>query len=352
MGRITNLRDLIGVVKDKASQSKLALVSKPNTLSLRLAVLRVTAHSPNAPPDDRYLSSLLSLGDSSRAIASTLICALMDRLHRTGDSTVALKCLLTIHHVIKRGPFILQDQLSIFPAAGGRNYLKLSAFRDGATAATWILSAWVRFYARYLETLLFASRVSGYFLCSSSCAAAKDKQIEKLTSLMNSDLIGDVNSLIGLMEEMCKAPDSLLLEGNKLLYEVVGLLSNDYLSLTNELLPRLGELKERLGRLSFADSVELACDLKRLEDCKERLSGLFTVAKPSVQNLWSLVQNLRERIEMLKVCREGRLLTFGTPESKSARFDDHRVSKFCNSVRFSSGKYDEINKFALVVVEP
>ena len=146
MGRITILRDLIGIIKDKASQSKAALVSNPKTLSLHLALLRATTHDPFTSPDPRHLAALLSFGHSSRATASTAIEALMDRLQTTRDASVAIKCLITVHHIIKRGSFILQDQLSVFPFTGGRNYLKLSNFRDNTTPLTWELSSLVRWY--------------------------------------------------------------------------------------------------------------------------------------------------------------------------------------------------------------
>ncbi|CAN4114859.1 unnamed protein product [Withania somnifera] len=339
------LRDLIGAIKDKASQSKATLLSKPSSLSLHLAVLRATTHAPSSsPPHDHHVSALLTLGDGSRATASSLIILLMDRLHRTGDSTVALKCLFIIHQIIKRGPFILQDQLSVFPVSGGRNYLKLSSFHDGATSATWTLSAWVRFYSRYLETHLFTSRTLGYFLCSAQ------KQHEKISCLLNADLIRDVDSLIQFMEELFNLPDSLLPEGNKLLYEVISIMSKDYLSMVNELLLRLSEFKERLSCLSFVDSVELGFILKRLQGCKERLSVLFSVKKPSVELLWSLVSELIEKMDDLKVDKASRrkLLTFGK-SSESARFGN-RVLKFGDSVQFSSGRY-EMNNLPLMVVE-
>ncbi|KAK2998233.1 hypothetical protein RJ639_022722 [Escallonia herrerae] len=348
MGRINRLRDLIGVVKDKLSLSRVALLSKPNTLSLHLAVLRATTHSPSTPPDDHHLATLLSLGDASRATASALIESLMDRLHRTGDASVALKCLLTIHHIIRRGPFILQDQLSIFPASGGRNHLKLSAFHDGGTAATWALSTWVRWYGRYLETLLSASRTLGFFLTSSSCTVEREKVEETISSIMNSDLIRDVDSLIGVIEEMCKAPDSILLEGNKLLYEILGLMGGDYLSAVNEVLLRLGEFKERLSCLSFGGSVELACCLKRLEDCKDRLLVLFTIKKPSIELLWGITGELVDGVAMVKMYGEGggKLVSLGRRErlSESSRFGD-RILKSSDSVQFSSGRF-ELNRLS------
>ncbi|KAL2504525.1 putative clathrin assembly protein [Abeliophyllum distichum] len=268
MGRITTIRDIIGVIKDKASLSKAALLSKSNvSLSLRLAILRATTHAPPAPPDDHHLSAILSHGNSSRVTASAVITALMDRLNSTSNCYVALKCLIIIHHIIKRGPFILQDQLSVFPAAGGHNYLKLSAFRDGATAETWALSAWVRW---------------------------------------------EVDSMIGLIEETCKAPDPTPLEGNILLNEVMGLLANDYLSAVNEILLRL------------------------------EWGVLFAIKKPSIDMLWGLAEELKDEIGVLKVYKEGgRSLSLGRREksSESARLG-HRVLKSADCVQFQSGRFD------------
>ncbi|PIN08447.1 hypothetical protein CDL12_18976 [Handroanthus impetiginosus] len=341
MGRITSLRDLLGLIKDKASISKAALLSKPEAISIRLAVLRATTHSPPIPPDDHRLTALLLLGHSSRATASLIVTALMDRLHRTTNCVVALKCLLIIHHIIKRGPFILQDQLSIFPASGGYNYLKLSAFRDGATAATWALSSWVRWYARYLETLLGTSRVLGYFLCSSSCGVLKENQEQRISSFLNVDLVKDIDSVVVQIEEICKAPDSLVVEDDMLVKEIMGLVLNDYLSSVNGILLRLGELNERLSCLSFSDSVEIMCVLKRLSDCRERLSVLYVVKKPSTEMMWGSVQELKDRVEMLKVYKEGgKLLSLWTHEkaSESARFERQVLGR-SDSVQFHSGRF-------------
>lgn len=328
------MRDLIGIVKDKLSLSKLALVSKPHTLSLHLAVLRTTSHSSSTPPHDHHLATLLSLGDSSRATASILIHSLINRLHRTTDSYVALKCLLTIHHIIKRGPFILKDQLSVHPSTGGRNNLKLSDFRDGASATTWVLSAWVRWYARYLETILSTSKILGVFICSSSCSVVeREKQQDSISSFLNSDLIRDFGWLVGVVEEICKVPDNLLVERDRMLHGVMELLANDYLSTVNEILLRLGEFKERLDLLSFNDSVELASALDRLTSCKETTLRIFCNRKPSVEILWEMVDELNNGIGMVHLRKLGRR----DSGSESARFVD-RVVKTSDYMRFSSGR--------------
>ncbi|KAA8530796.1 hypothetical protein F0562_005580 [Nyssa sinensis] len=340
MERKTKFRDLIGVIKDKASLSKAAIISKPKTLSLYLAVLRATTHSPSTPPDDTHLTKLLSLGHSSRATASALVESLMDRLHRTGNSFVALKCLLTIHHIIKRGSFILQDQLSVFPATGGRNYLKLSAFRDDANATTWAFSVWVRWYGRYLETLLSTSRVLGFFLCSSSSTVEKEKRDESIPSFVNVDLIRDVDSVVAVIEEICKVPDSFHINGNKLLDEIMGLLGGDYLSAVGEISLRLSEFNERLSCLSFGESVELISALKRLEDSKERLMGLFSIKKASTETLWDSTRELKDRVGMVQVHTDGgqlQLVNVGRREmtSESARLGEG-VLKSGDSIVFSS----------------
>ncbi|KZV53766.1 clathrin assembly protein-like [Dorcoceras hygrometricum] len=334
MGKIYTLRNLIRILKDKASLSKAAIISNPSAATLHQAVLRATTHAPPSAYDDVHFNSLLVLGDSSRATASAIITALMDRLHRTRNSTVALKCLLMIHHIIKRGPFILQDQLSIFPAKGGYNYLKLSAFRDGATAATWVLSAWVRWYARYLETLLCTCRVLGYFLCSSSNSMVKEIQEQRIPSFMNLDLIKDMDSLVQLLEEICKVPDSLLPEGDRLIEEIIKLLSDDFLSTANEILLRIEELKQRLNCLKFGESVELICCLKRSQDCESRLSELYRMKKASIDAMWASIQELREAIGTVR--EDGRMLSLGMCES--ARFGD-RVFRLSDSVHFPSGRF-------------
>lgn len=180
----------------------------------------------------------------------------------------------------------------------------------------------------------------------------KNKLQEKMSSFLNVFLIKDVDSLIGLLEEFCKLPYNLIIEGNKLMNEIMGLLHKDYISIVNEVVIRLSELKTRLSQLSFGESVELMCGFKRLEDCKEKLAALFTVRKPSIELLWRSINELKKDIVELKVYQNGGrlgLLTWGGKEklSESARFGG-RVTKPFDSVQFSSARFD-MNKYYLMV---
>ncbi|KAI3704355.1 hypothetical protein L1987_74573 [Smallanthus sonchifolius] len=324
------MRELIGIVKDKVSLSKLALITNPNNLSLHVAVLRTTSHTPS-PPTTHHLTTLLTLGDSSRATASIIIHSLFTRLHRTTNSNVALKSLFTIHHVIKRGPFILKDQLSVFTSTNGRNNFKLSGFRDGASAATWMLSAWVRWYACYVETVVSMSKTVGFVVCSlNSSLIEKEKQRDLISSYTNFDLIKDFASLVSVITEICKVPDNLLVEKNTLLHCILELLTDDYLSMVNEIFLRVIEFKERVDLLNFDESAEFGSALDRLTSCKEK-SGLFSSRKPSVETLWEVVEELRNEIGMGNIRELGRKVSW----SESARFGE-RVVRTSDALKFSS----------------
>ncbi|KAK9163888.1 hypothetical protein Syun_004790 [Stephania yunnanensis] len=336
MGQQRLRRYIVGTIKDKASLSKAALFNTSSSpSSLQVAVIRATTHHPSSPPHQNHISAVLSYGFASRATASLCIHALMDRLHTTRDASVALKCLITVHNIIKRGSFILQDQLSVCPNYGGKNYLNLSNFKDNSTPHSWALSFWVRWYARVLESIVYASRVLGVFFASAAAAAAAS--VERISGVLNGDLLRELDALVGVMEEISWAPDSSSLWEKKLATEAVWLAGGDYCSAQNEIGARLQELGERFVQLSVADTVELSCALKRIEDCKERLVSMFANKKGSSEaaggsSMWGLAGEMKRKIDKRELCGDGRLVVRlgmcrGVQGTESARFGDERVKR-------------------------
>ncbi|XP_058096957.1 putative clathrin assembly protein At4g40080 [Magnolia sinica] len=337
------LKNLLGALKDRASQSKAALLSGPNTSSPHLAVLRATTHDPSSPPREKHVSVLLSFGHGSRLTASCCVEAIMDRLHGTGSSSVALKCLIAIHNIVRRGTFILQDQLSIYPSAGGRNYLNLSNFRDDSSPEAWQVCLWVRWYARVLEQILFSSRILGSFLSSSLFSSFDDgfkETKEEVSALPNGHLLKEFDALVGVVEEICKVPEYAHVRENRVVAEVIRLVGEDNLMAQREILVRAMEMRERLSCLVFSDSVELVCVLKRLENCKEKLLFLSSNEKMKGGDaLLDLVGEMKERIGAVEKCGERRLVRKGKV-SESARLDSRVVVKSSDLVRFSSGRME------------
>ncbi|KAL5705448.1 hypothetical protein ACHQM5_023749 [Ranunculus cassubicifolius] len=325
------LKHLIGIVKDKASISKTVLISKPNTTILLITVLRATTHDPSIPPNQKHIDTLLAYGhNSSRNTAATCIEGLMDRLHKTHNAFVAFKCLITIHHILKKGSFILQDQLS-----RGSNYLNLSSFHDNSTTESLNMSFWIKWYARVLESVLLTSRSLGFFLSSS----LTKKNDNRVSNLLDQDLLKELDILIRLIEEICKAPDIMNAEGRKLIHESISLVDEDKSSVQSEIMIRVNELKERVNTVSFVDSVELVSLLTRYESCREKLSTLFLQRLNSVgERLWVLVEELREKIGETKP-----RLEWKAEFSESPRFGDG-ILRRNESVGVASGKLNMVRR--------
>lgn len=130
-----------------------------------------------------------------------------------------------------------------------------------------------------------------------------DKEAEILTSLLNSDLLREMEALVGMVEEICYAPESLHFQKNNLVYEVVKLVSEDYRLSQYHIMIRLNEFGDRIERLSCSELGELSCGLVRLEASRERLSLLFANRKRNVV-FWDLVSQTKMKIVKERQGRE------------------------------------------------
>ncbi|KAK1288532.1 putative clathrin assembly protein [Acorus calamus] len=259
MGR---LRSILGCIN-----STTAATTSPS--SPHLAVLRATRHRPTTtPPTPDSISALLIFGLSSRPVAAACVSSLLSRLTSSSSASVSLKSLLSLHHLLRRGSFILLDQISAATSPSRRNLLNLSSFRDASSAESWVLSDWVRWYARLVETLVSSSKTLGFFISSTS---VRDSDVaDRVTSMLTCDVLTETESLVGIVEEVGNSPEMEIVGENELVAEVVRMAEEDREVAEAEILIRLEEVKERLGFMSFGDSVELGGLLKRLESLPVR----------------------------------------------------------------------------------
>ena len=100
--------------------------------------------------------------------------------------------------------------------------------------------------------------------------------------------------MASLLEHICAQPESdLSLNGNRLVEESRGLVGQDYLLVVNEVSVRVTEFGERQSCLSFVDSVELICALRRLENCKETLPLSFNLVKMDLsESFWNMIREI------------------------------------------------------------
>lgn len=239
----------------------------------------------------------------------------MDRLHGTQSAFVALKCLLTLHNIIAKGSFILNDQLAFYPSFGGHNFLNLSMFSDNSDLVMWEFSSWVRWYAGVVEQNLMVSRAIGYYLNSSK----KDKE-EKALALLDSDLAVEIEVLVEFVVRICDAPNSLDLQRNNLVYEVVRAAGEDYRSVQREILARVKEVGDRVGSVEGVNSDELTQlidALERLEGCKGKLMLLF-LNRTRNDGFWDTVRETKAMLVETKKKKEEKSLVRFVGRDESA----------------------------------
>ncbi|KAL9312696.1 hypothetical protein ACSQ67_018148 [Phaseolus vulgaris] len=306
MAQQKRFKTLTQNLKDKASVIAAVLSPKRHASSVRVHVLRATTHALTAPPSEETIAAVLAVGQGSDRNPRACIDAIMDRLHHTRSAAVALKCLFTLHNVVVKGPFTLKDQLSCYPSYGGHNFLNLSTFRNDSDVESVELSSWVRWYAGVLEQSLTVSRVLGYYLNASRESQESKKII--LSNASNADLLYKVEALVGFVEQISHVPDSLHLQRNELVYEVVRLVGDDYRSVQVEILLRVEELLERMVDFDVGELNELVGYLGRLEETQEKLVLLFVNRKRN-NGFWDLVQKTKVKGMAKKREIEGKWLT-------------------------------------------
>lgn len=340
MGR--KLRGLVGALKDTASFAAAAAATLSPSSAAQMAVLRATPHQPaDEPPRLRHIRAILSFGHGSRISAASAAGALADRLRSTRDPAVAIKCLLALHHVLARGAFILRDQLPIAllrHPTSGRNPLALSAFPLGSSATSFALASCVRWYGRLLELLISASLLLAPFYPNPNPDDDRvTALLDRVTALLDRDLISELDLLVEIVEEMGRTPEMAAVEGNNLVSEAVRLVEADRLAAEHEIEIRVRELRERTTSLGFADSVELVCVLRRLEETRHRPWD----RKPTIGDwFWAGVRHLAERAEASALREEEEKGRFRRDKvSESARIGGRVADQSTQPVRFGSSRW-------------
>ncbi|KAL2536611.1 putative clathrin assembly protein [Forsythia ovata] len=293
---MARVREFKGILKDKASLFKANLSTNRTMSSVNVTVLRATTHSATSPPSEHRLTAVLSLGHRSSIMADACTESIMNRLHKTHSPYVALKCLFILHNIISKGSITLENQL---PSAGGYNFLNLSEFDNKSNVEKREISLWVRWYAGILELNLMASRVLSYFSSSSPSVFFDRKR----------DLLKEMNALVGFIEGICEVPESLHLQRNDLLHELMILVGEDYRATQYQIMQRLSSDKDfadQIGNLNSKDSSELIACLKRLENCRKRLTEIFGNRKRH-DAFWELISQRKKELEKMNGNR-GRLL--------------------------------------------
>lgn len=173
------------------------------------------------------------------------------------------------------------------------------------------LSFWVRWYAVVLERFLTVSRVLGYYLNNNNNNNENVQERKSLVSVAsNADNLYKLEALVGFVEEISHVPESLHLQRNELVYEVVRLVGENYRCVQGEIILRVEEIGNRMDE--NVDDVgqlnELVGYLKRLEESREKLMLLFVNRKKN-NGFWELVEKTKVQGMAKRKDIEGKWLT-------------------------------------------
>ncbi|MCO5582823.1 hypothetical protein L7F22_036723 [Adiantum nelumboides] len=265
------LQEFMGLVKDQVSLGR-AMAKAGQFSQIDLAVLRATGHEEHAV-EKETMKAVLDVGGGSRMRVSHCVCFIMDRLNKTRSWIVAIKCLLLIHKCLHEGGFMFQDQLSIHPCRGGHNYLNLSKFRDTSSAFAWATSAWVRWYAEFIEQWIQTSRSIGTFLDSKE--EEKSLHTERLVTLASPQLVKEMINLEEFLHEAAGWEAEDFVTEHVLVKEALSLITATTRKAYREVKSRFEEVIERTSMLVQTEALALLNVCERLSEDSMSLLQLF-----------------------------------------------------------------------------
>ncbi|KAK9080831.1 hypothetical protein SSX86_000589 [Deinandra increscens subsp. villosa] len=309
MSRLRKLKNCHSVFKDKTKIIKAKLsITNHTTSAIQIAVLRATTRSARSPPPDHLISALVSFSHTARHSALACNVTIINRLHHhhQPNAYVALKSLITLHHLIVSGSFVHNEQLELafrykVSSATRFDFLNLSRFVDDTDSQSREFSLWAQWYARVLENNVSTTTILGCYMSLSK--AEIEKKREKLKLSLYADLFKEIESMVSTVEEISKAPRLSHCRKNDIIYEVIKLVGEDYRKIQYHTTSRLIELSDRAKNLSTGELNGLTRCLERLEKCEAGLTELFANRMRN-EPFWKLQTELKTKLVRLKEEKE------------------------------------------------
>ncbi|CAN8277559.1 unnamed protein product [Cochlearia groenlandica] len=290
MGKFTTLS---GILKDEALLMKLNVVHlcySKNSKTIHLAISKATNHTSQNPPHEEYVTFLQSTIDT--CYGPETVIAILQRLRLTTDVSVAAKCFILIHKMIKfENGYKGDDNIShrdLIYNQGGSN-LKLSDLNVNSSRFTKVLFPWVQWYKQYLDCYLSNAEVLGVTPNLQEKSEDNTIEIQRVSSYTTDCIYKQIDFLVYLFEHISGKPETPTLKLNKIVVEIIDLIILDYFSVMRLIKIRLEELNERLTKTDKLISI-----LERIENCKDGLDEFAWRRKYLVEDFWCLVMKLKD----------------------------------------------------------
>ncbi|KAH6827172.1 ENTH/ANTH/VHS superfamily protein [Perilla frutescens var. hirtella] len=148
----SKIRKVIEAVKDQTSIGLAKVVGSSSISDLEVAIVKATRHGEN-PPNQCYVSEILSLTSYSHTMVQACVAVIARRLNRTKNWVVALKSLMLVQRLLSKGGSAFEHEI-FFTMRRGTRFLNMCDFRDSSSRNACDYGAFIRAYGLYLDELL------------------------------------------------------------------------------------------------------------------------------------------------------------------------------------------------------
>ncbi|KAJ4881338.1 putative clathrin assembly protein [Raphanus sativus] len=267
-GSQSSLRRYLGAIKDTTTVS----LAKVNSgyKELDIAIVKATNHVER-PSKERYIRAIFMAISATRPRADVAYCihALARRLSKTHNWAVALKTLIVIHRALREVDQTFHEEVINY-SRSRTHMLNMSHFKDDSSPNAWVYSAWVRFYALFLEERLECFRVLKY-----------DVEIDppRTKELDTPDLLEQLPALQELLFRVLDCQPEGAAVQNHIIQLALSMVVTESTKIYQALTDGIDNLVDKFFEMQRNDALKALDMYRRAVKQVERLSEFYEVCK-------------------------------------------------------------------------
>ncbi|KAK9074548.1 hypothetical protein SSX86_007146 [Deinandra increscens subsp. villosa] len=279
MATMQTWRKAYGALKD---QTKVGLAHVNSDFKdVDVAIVKATNHVER-PPKERQIRKILAATSAVRPRADVQYClgALIRRLAKTRNWTVALKTLIVIHRALREGDPSFREELLNFQQRGG--VLQLSTFKDDSSPIAWDCSAWVRTYGIFLEERLECFKILKYDIESERVprpAQGEDKGYSRTRDLDSEKLLEHLPSLQQLLYRLTACRPEGAAIGNYVVQYALALVLKESFKIYCAVNDGIINLIDKFFEMPRHEAIKALDIYKRAGNQAETLSDFYEICK-------------------------------------------------------------------------
>ncbi|KAL8553625.1 hypothetical protein ACS0TY_002074 [Phlomoides rotata] len=282
----SKIRRAIGAIKDRTSISLARVGSSTSISNLEVAVVKATRHNEN-PPNQRYVTEILSLTSYSRALVNACVSVIGQRLNKTKNWVVALKTLILIQRLLYQGSQVLEKEI-FYATRKGTKFLNMCDFRVSSSKSNaWDYTAFIRTYALYLdEQLEFRMQGnrgrSGGFTYRGEEGNASNAMVangNNVSEMKDDAVFSRINHLVQVLDRFLACRPTGAAKHNRVVIVALFPIVKESIQLFHNITEVLGVLIDRFMQLDIPGMVKVHDIFSRVSKQFDELDSFYDWSK-------------------------------------------------------------------------